>query len=330
MGREGEPSRTSAQGDDRVQAAFLQHAVDALERLFGTAVSERLLLRVRGEALDLLLCSAVSTQNADGKYIGEIEGRSRAFQRRDASRSVPFEDAARLLLAVDAALGDGSGTVLERIGHELGARTLLAAEAGDSVFPPAADVATRARRLMSALVAPFPPDSIAWRIDDRSDGLEVLGHVPGYPATARTLRHLAAGQLRAAFTFAMEPTREDLRLVAESRAGDRFAIAARYRAPTIPPAAYTTPPSSLRPLGSGSHAAPAQFTSAQFTSAQPNSDPPPNYSLGSNPPPSNPPSAGALNNPPSSRTPKARPSVADYVDEILNRGGLGQRRNRLP
>lgn len=262
---------------------------------------------------------------------------------RDASRFVSLDDTAGLLLAIDAALGDGSGSTLERVGQALGAHTFVAYQR-DLEHAEHADVATWTRRLTAALLAPFPTDSLVWKAIDRSDGLEVVCHIPGHSGCARVLRHLTVGQVRAAFTFAMEATSADLRILAETL-GDRFTLTARYRPQPAHRDEYSTPPSTIRPVP----AAPSDFP-APYSQGVESSYPPAPGSVGSDslgpgsvalgmgtgaasssiPAASGFPTAAGhgqhgSSRPPygnvtrSGRPPALRPSVAEHVNEILKR-----------
>jgi hypothetical protein len=363
------------QVEDMVHAAFLQRAVDALEHLFGSTVGERLATRLKGDALQLFLSPAVSTHSASlpkiavpslppslahsaafgsgygtgsqaashgssgaGTSFGQSAnyGQNGPARPRDASRFVSLDDTAGLLLAIDAALGDGSGSTLERVGQALGAHTFVAYQR-DLEHAEHADVATWTRRLTAALLAPFPADSLVWKAIDRSDGLEVICHIPGHSGCARVLRHLTVGQVRAAFTFAMEATSADLRILAETL-GDRFTLTARYRPQPARLDEYSTPPSTIRPVPAAPSDYPPPYAQSPYAQGAAESSYPPaagsassdSTALGAGgAATSGIPTAGhgqhGSSRPPygnvtrSGRPPALRPSVAEHVNEILKR-----------
>lgn len=227
-----------------LQTGFLRRVLEALERVTAGRASLLLNQRLRGDALRLFRSPTLAPPTlAPGP----------------ASRRLSVDDAESFLFAIDDAVGDGSGSVLEAIGQELGNRYFLTC--GDL----REDVLTCMRRAGAELTAPFTDTRVEFRVSQVAEGLEIFVSVPGQPKATRALRHLSAGYLRAAFTFAFEATSIKLRILGES-VGDRASIAARYRAgdlaeplTPVPPSARsaTTPPPSSRTGRSGQIRAPS-------------------------------------------------------------------------
>ncbi len=214
-----------------IQVAYLRRIVQALDRLTGGRASGELRSKLQGDALSLYL--------------------SPELQSGAPTSRVSSESAGTLLLAMDAALGDGSGALLNQVGQELGNRFFATPARGRL------DVWTSMRQVSNELTASFSGGAVQCRADRHAEGLELFISVPGQPRATRALRYLAIGYLRAAFTFAFEATSIQLRVVGET-VGDRASVTARYRQlsnaePLTPP-----PPSSVRSPKSASPAGRSQ------------------------------------------------------------------------
>lgn len=213
-------------GEPMLQVYFLRRVLDAIERHTGGRASEQLAARLQGDALRLF--SSPTLRPSAPPLLG-----------------ISLGDAERLLLAIDAALGERAGELLERAGYELACRHFL--EASNY----RADVFSCMQRLTTELTTPFVGIDVELRLNQLGEGLELYLSVPGEPRATRIWRHLCLGCLRAAFTFSFEATSVRLRLEGDV-VGDRASIVARYktvdpREPLTPP---PPPPSSRRPGGS--------------------------------------------------------------------------------
>jgi hypothetical protein len=135
-------------------------------------------------------------------------------------RTVDVEVAEAFLLAMDDALGQGSGRTLQEIGQELGSQYLVNLQVSQG------DAEGSMRRLLTDLTAPFPESHAS--LTQTPAGLAMTIIAPGRPRTARVLRHIGIGYVRAAFIFSLEATSTRLRIVAETIA-DRSSIVAHYR-----------------------------------------------------------------------------------------------------
>ncbi len=190
-------------GEASFPTGFLRQVLDAADRLASSVgvspLQNKLREKLNGESLDVY----------------------RSLSSGPTARVVPFEHAEALFFAVDALLGDGSGTSLERLGQDLGNRFFV-------TRPYRGDLATCASRWGAHLCGAFEMAGARLNISPRSGGLEVFITVPGFPKGTRALRHLCAGGLRAAFTFAFEATSIELKIIGDT-VGDRASIRARYR-----------------------------------------------------------------------------------------------------
>lgn len=161
--------------------------------------------------------------------------------------TIPLADGEEVLLAIDATLGDGSGKVLEVVMFELATRVL---SQGSAVV--LGDLLGTVARLRTALERPFVGIDVLFELRKNDTGFSLTIGIPGQPRSARILRHLATGAIRAAQRFSREATSSEFRLLGETL-GDRAVIDARYRhqpepVPEIPEASpFTRRPSrSLR------------------------------------------------------------------------------------
>lgn len=213
-------------GEPMLQVYFLRRVLDAIERHTGGRAAEQLSSRLQGDALRLF--ASPTLRPTAPPMLG-----------------ISLEDAERLLLAIDAALSERAGEILERAGYELACRHFLET----SNFR--ADVITCMQRLAAELTAPFIGIDVELRLNELREGLELYLSVPGEPRATRIWRHFCLGCLRAAFTFSFEATSVRLQLEGDV-VGDRASIIARYRTldPREPLTPAPPPPSSRRPGGS--------------------------------------------------------------------------------
>lgn len=144
--------------------------------------------------------------------------------------TIPLDDAEELLLAVDAALGDGSGRVLEDAALGLVSRILM--QGGGVVV--AGDLLATMQRMRAPLERPFVKVQLLFELTATDTGFSLTLGIPGRPRSARMLRHLGVGAIRAAHRFSHEASDGDFKLYAEVT-GDRANISARYRQPATGP-----------------------------------------------------------------------------------------------
>jgi hypothetical protein len=157
-----------------------------------------------------------------------------ALRATSPTDTIPLGDAEELLLAIDGALGDGSGRVLEIAMFELATRVL---SQGTVVM--VGDLLGTVARLRTTLERPFVGVSMMFDLHKTETGFALTIGIPGQPRSARILRHLATGAIRAAQRFSREATSSEFRLFGETL-GDRAALDARYRDPA-PGSAPQTP-----------------------------------------------------------------------------------------
>jgi hypothetical protein len=155
--------------------------------------------------------------------------------------TLPLDDGEELLLAVDVALGDGSGRVLENAGLEMAAR-LLAQGVGGVV---AGDLLATVARMRGLIERPYLGVDVTFQLTATGTGFALVLGVVGRPRSARLLRHLASGAIRAAQRFSRGADEDSLKLHAET-IGDRTTISAQYREPRSVPA-DAAPTRSRRP-----------------------------------------------------------------------------------
>jgi hypothetical protein len=151
-----------------------------------------------------------------------------------------LDDGEELLLTLDAVLGDGSGRVLEGASLELAAR-MLAQGVGGVV---AGDLMATVARMRAVFERPYLGIDVAFQLTATETGFALALSVTGRPRSARLLRHLALGSIRAAQRFSRGADEESLKLYAET-IGDRTSITAQYREPRSVPA--DAKPSTRRP-----------------------------------------------------------------------------------
>jgi hypothetical protein len=149
-----------------------------------------------------------------------------ALRTSHPTDTLPLDDGEELLLAIDAVLGDGSGRVLEGAALELGAR-MLAQGVGGVV---AGDLLATVARMRGLIERPYLGVDVSFQLTTTDTGFALSLGVAGRPRSARLLRHLAAGAIRAAQRFSRGADEDSLKLYAET-IGDRCSLSARYREP---------------------------------------------------------------------------------------------------
>ncbi|MFO0566167.1 MAG: hypothetical protein U0263_10930 [Polyangiaceae bacterium] len=184
-----------------LRARFVRDLIDAIERDGRSALVEATALR---------LGSRLSTP--------ALLTRIRASGPMD---NLDLLDAEELLLGLDAAAGDGSGTVLEAAATDVFARAVVS---GGYAVP--GDLAASVARLRSSLEHVFVDLPIGFDLNRRRDGFVLFVGVNGKPRTARLLRHMVVGAVRAAQRLAREGMTDEVRLQTENL-GDRARIEVR-------------------------------------------------------------------------------------------------------
>ena len=149
-----------------------------------------------------------------------------ALRTSHPTDTLPLDDGEELLLAIDAVLGDGSGRVLEGAALELGAR-MLAQGVGGVV---AGDLLATVARMRGLIERPYLGVDVSFQLSTTDTGFALNLGVAGRPRSARLLRHLAFGAIRAAQRFSRGADEDSLKLYAET-IGDRASVSARYREP---------------------------------------------------------------------------------------------------
>lgn len=149
-------------------------------------------------------------------------------------------DAEELLFGLDAAVGDGTGQLLERLATELFARILA-----QGTLSISGDLMGTVARLQAPLEHLFVGLPIGFDLSKKRDGFVLFLGVGGRPRTARLLRHLTVGAVRAAQRFARQGMTDEVVLAAEAL-GDRVRLEARLGGAAPLPQAPTPPPKPPR------------------------------------------------------------------------------------
>lgn len=205
----------------KLRSWFLRNVLESIEREFGVGtvsdVSSRVPPRLRPHlSLERLRASAPLD-------------------------TLPLDEGEELLLALDAALGDGSGRVIERVAEDLISKSLV--QGGGAVR--VGDLAGTLARLRSQLEHPFEGVRVTFDLERTERGLFLSLGVTGQPRATKVLRHLAVGTVRAAERFARESAADSLRLTSELFA-DRARIAIQLRRPSEPSATPEPAPVARR------------------------------------------------------------------------------------
>jgi len=162
--------------------------------------------------------------------------------------TILLDDGEELLLFIDSLLGDGSGKVLEMVGHELASRALH--QGGVAKF---GDLHGTVARLQAFLDHPFVDTPTLFELKRTDLGFALTVGVVGRPRATRVLRHLAVGAVTAAERSA-RGSNSNLRLQSELMA-DRATLNAQYQKTDPPqrneseppPTSVRRPTTSLRP-----------------------------------------------------------------------------------
>lgn len=116
---------------------------------------------------------------------------------RDPMAAVPLDDAEALLFELDSIFGGGAGMAFETAGRSLAARILT-----EGSVRAAADLAVAARVLRAHLEQAFDHARLFYEIEGGDTDVALTLGVPGRARSARVLRHLVIGYLKAAATAA--------------------------------------------------------------------------------------------------------------------------------
>lgn len=189
------------------RTSFLRDLLEAFERLRGVTALARLSDRLP-ERLRVQLPSAAHP---------------------DPTSTIPLDDAEEILLAIDLT-SDPSGSVLELLAVDLASK-LLTQEAR---VIQRRDLMGTVARMEAALMRPFLDAPITYEVNRTETGFALTLGIRGRPRSARILRLLALGFVRAADRFTLEAGRTDLRLTSEVF-GDRATVGAQYRESIPPP-----------------------------------------------------------------------------------------------
>lgn len=130
-------------------------------------------------------------------------------------------DAEEVLFGLDAAVGDGTGQLLEKLATEQFARILAQGSLSIS-----GDLMATVARLQAPVEHLFVGLPIGFDLSKKRDGFVLFLGVGGRPRTARLLRHLTVGAVRAAQRFARQGMTDEVVLSTEAL-GDRVRIEAR-------------------------------------------------------------------------------------------------------
>ncbi len=143
--------------------------------------------------------------------------------------TLPLDDAEEVLLALDVALGDGSGRVLSDAAADIASRLLTRG----STHTSATDLAgTFDRVRMPMLELPFIDAGVNVAVNPTDTGFDVSVSVPGRPRCARVHRHLCTGTIWSCKSFCRDAP--ELQVLGETY-GDRVIVTARYARASIAP-----------------------------------------------------------------------------------------------
>lgn len=148
-----------------------------------------------------------------------------ALNASTPSDTMSLDDGEEVLLGLDAALGDGSGRLLEGASFDLVARTV--SQGGMLVV---GDLLATVARMRAPLEWPFVAVQMMFDLVGTDTGFSLTLGIPGRPRSARVLRHVATGAVRAAQRYCREADVDALQLQS-GVFGDRANISASYRAP---------------------------------------------------------------------------------------------------
>ena len=145
--------------------------------------------------------------------------------------TIALDEGEEAVLALEQALGDASGRLLERIAGEMFGRQLAQAVGVVRV----GDLFGTVARLRGPLEHPFVDAALHFELTKTSSGFCLTLGVVGRSRSTRVLGHLAVAAVHASERFAREANADPLRVELEVFA-DRARIDVRFRrASTIPP-----------------------------------------------------------------------------------------------
>ena len=159
-----------------------------------------------------------------------------------AEDTVSLDDGEELLLAIDSALGDGSGRVLSEIGSELASHR-LSRSGGFAATSDLIGVLVRAR--VTIFEHAFVGVSLHFDITSTDTGFDLELGIPGRPRAAKALRYLAVGVIRTCASMSRETGSADLKLFGAT-IGDRARLTARYPKRSVRPQEPAEPPRTHR------------------------------------------------------------------------------------
>lgn len=202
-------------GEARLRSWFLRNLLEAAERELGAAALSSLPSKVPARLRPHLSLD-----------------RLRATVAVD---TIPLDEGEEVLLALDQALGDGTGRMLERLSREMHARQLLQAKGTVRL----GDLSGTVARLRGPLEHAFVDVEVTFELSRTELGFTLAVGVAGRPRATRALRHLAQGAIHAAERFAREGG-ESTRVYAETFA-DRAVITLNLRRASEPPPGFEPP-----------------------------------------------------------------------------------------
>jgi hypothetical protein len=164
--------------------------------------------------------------------------------RQSPISTIPLDDAEEILLAIDIT-ADPAGAGLELLAVDLASR-LLTQEAR---VIQRRDLMGTVARMEAALMRPFLDVSLMFEVNRTDTGFALTLGVRGRPRSARVLRPIALGFVRAADRFTLESGRTELRLTSDVF-GDRATVGALYR-DSIPPPPDPEPIVAAEPVSRG-------------------------------------------------------------------------------
>lgn len=190
-----------------------------------------------------------SSGDTVGETLRRLEARLSTADVRATLRSavhadaLDVADAEELLFGLDAAVGDGTGQLLERLAAEQLGRILAQ---GNLSIP--GDLMATVARMQAPLEHLFVGFPIGFDVSKTRDGLTLFIGASGRPRTARLLSHLTAALVRACQRYAREGMSEHVGISVDSL-GDRARVTARLGAvvPVAPPPLSRPSPPRRRP-----------------------------------------------------------------------------------
>jgi hypothetical protein len=250
-----------------------------------------------------------------------LRGHLGSVKMSDPTATIPLDDAEELLLALDGA--EGSGSVLELLAMDVASKLLMQ----EARVIQRRDLMGTVARMEVALTRPFLDAPTSFEVTRTDTGFSLTLGIRGRPRSARVLRPLALGFVRAADRFSLESGRTELRLGSDVF-GDRATIGAQYRESVPPPPPPPEPitqdlPRTLRRprMNTGSNLSDEveRILSSAMSSGSSSSPPPAARRLSDSTLPRTDPNA----NPPSRRSSGGFPAVRQNAPEGERRTASG-------